>query len=730
MAEFRDILVTGGNGQVGLEMQALAWPDDIRIHVPARDELDITDPASVAAVFAAHSYAAVISPAAYTAVDKAEGDVGTAFAVKAYCPALPAQTTRTAGITLVQVYYVFNGSADRRYVETDPVGPLGVYGASKFAGELAVRSGNPRSVVMAWVLSRHRPIFLKAMLHLAETRSQLWVVAHQIGHQTSAGEIAKALASITLRMIDYTAAPTGIYHFVGGGETSTRDISARSAELGGVSAEVQSVTKAEYPTPAHRPAISRPVTAKLTEDYGIAPRPWQEGVKAIVQQLQSRRAPASVGPDEIGTTLLREISRRGFLAAGATMLASSRLRAQPPATSGPAVTVSGNILRKNGKEYRAVGCNFYDALNHADMEQRFRFLADNGVPFIRLDFGTYAVGSDANSGWRQYLTDKSAWYDLRDRCVEAAAAANIGLVANMFWHPYTVPALMTYRYSHPETLLAWAMKNSNTRSFMRDVAAEMADRYKNASAIWGWECTNELSNEVILACNKPSLYKVTQSRLNFDNLAELYSDWSKAVGAVDSSGRLVSSGDNLANYNMYGCATGSGLDPDTMSQWMSIPSRGVHLPGPMVLNPPDLNSISTHIYQHANVPGQWFRDGPHLGPAGLIALHKKIADDNNRIVFIGEFGSLQGGYGQDGEAGTDSSRAGEQKYYERTLDAIIASKIQLSAAWNYGYLVDTPTKRWNIDPGTPRDYVFRSIAEANARIRRELDAEPSEAEVQ
>ncbi|MFG1230461.1 dTDP-4-dehydrorhamnose reductase [Xanthobacter wiegelii] len=299
MADFREILVTGGAGQVGLELQAIAWPSDIRIHAPARDELDITDPASVAAVFAAHSYAAVINPAAYTAVDKAEGDVGTAFAVNAYGPALLAQATRTAGIPLVHVStdYVFDGTADRPYVETDPIGPLGVYGASKLAGELAVRSGNPRSVVMrtAWVLSRHRANFLKTMLRLAETRPQLRVVGDQFGCPTSAAEIAEALATITLRMIDDAAAPTGIYHFVGGGETNwaglAREIFAQSAGIGGVSASVESITTAEYPTPAHRPANSRLSTAKLGRDYGIVPRPWQEGVATIVRQL----SPATSG---------------------------------------------------------------------------------------------------------------------------------------------------------------------------------------------------------------------------------------------------------------------------------------------------------------------------------------------------------------------------------------------------------------------------------------------------
>lgn len=293
MADVREILITGGAGQIGLELQAVRWPANIRIHAPSREKLDLTDPVHIARCFAVHRYAAVINPAAYTAVDKAEKEVSTAFAVNAYGPALLAQATREAGIPLIQVStdYVFDGSTDRPYVEEDPVVPLGVYGASKLAGELAVRTGNPRSLVLrtSWVVSRYRANFLKTMLRVAETRSVLRVVNDQIGCPTSAGDIADALARITLRLIEDKSAPTGIYQFVGAGETSwaglAHEIFRSSAELGGIHAEVEAITTAEYPTPARRPTNSRLSTAKLTRDYGIVPRAWEAGVREIVRQL-------------------------------------------------------------------------------------------------------------------------------------------------------------------------------------------------------------------------------------------------------------------------------------------------------------------------------------------------------------------------------------------------------------------------------------------------------------
>src|ERR1700712_5136370 len=118
-----DILVTGGSGQVGLELQSLSWPDGVRIHAPQRAELDLADPGSVAAVVALRPWAAVISSGAYTAVDKAETEVREAWLVNAVAPAILAKATAAAGVPIVHVStdYVFDGSKDGFYGEDDPV---------------------------------------------------------------------------------------------------------------------------------------------------------------------------------------------------------------------------------------------------------------------------------------------------------------------------------------------------------------------------------------------------------------------------------------------------------------------------------------------------------------------------------------------------------------------------------------------------------------------------------
>jgi dTDP-4-dehydrorhamnose reductase len=294
MAELIHILVTGGAGQVGLELARAAWPPGAVLHRPTRQEMDMQDERSVTAMFGAIPFRAVINAAAYTAVDRAESEAANAFAANALGPAILADLTRKAGIPLIQVStdYVFDGRADTPYAEEDAVAPLGVYGASKLAGELAVRCGNPRSVVLrtAWVLSAHRSNFLKTMLRLAGERSSIKVVGDQWGCPTSAGDIATTLVHIALRLIEDPRAPTGIYHFVNAGETTwaglAGEIFRASREMDGVYAQVEEIPTEGFPTAAKRPGNSRLSCAKLVRDYQVLSRPWEAAIGEIVSELR------------------------------------------------------------------------------------------------------------------------------------------------------------------------------------------------------------------------------------------------------------------------------------------------------------------------------------------------------------------------------------------------------------------------------------------------------------
>lgn len=298
MADPLHILIIGGSGQVGLELQSADWPEHVILHAPTRAELDLVDLNSVQVAFAATPFSAVINAAAYTAVDMAETEVAATFAANAMGPAILAEATGKSGIPLIQVStdYVFDGSKDRAYVESDRSEPLSVYGASKLSGELAVLAGNPRSIVLrtAWVLSVHRANFLKTMLRLAADRPVLRVVSDQHGNPTSARDIAAALKAITLKMIADADAPTGVYHFVNAGETTwaglADEILALSAAVGGPFAEIQPIASYEHPTLAKRPSNSRLSTQKLARDYDIKPRPWRVAVEEIVQELHAKGA--------------------------------------------------------------------------------------------------------------------------------------------------------------------------------------------------------------------------------------------------------------------------------------------------------------------------------------------------------------------------------------------------------------------------------------------------------
>ena len=289
----RRILITGGKGQLGIELLRQPWPVDVEVHAPSREELDLADAPSIASIIGSGAWACVINAAAYTAVDAAESDVGNAFIANCQGPALLAEATAKAGIPLIQVStdYVFSGEADRPYREDDPISPVSVYGASKAAGELAVRAINPKSIVLrtAWVLSAHRSNFLKTMLRLAADRPTLRVVADQHGCPTAAADIAEAIAAIAIRLIEDEAGPVGTYHFVNSGAATWHQLACEifrlSAERGGPAADVESIATSEYPTAAYRPANSRLATDKIIRDFGIAPRDWRAAIADIIAEL-------------------------------------------------------------------------------------------------------------------------------------------------------------------------------------------------------------------------------------------------------------------------------------------------------------------------------------------------------------------------------------------------------------------------------------------------------------
>ena len=297
------LLVTGGQGQVGQELARHAWPDGVEVALPDRSALDLTDRDSIDAYVADTRIAGVINCAAFTAVDRAEDEPGAAYDVNARGAGYLARAARNANIPMVHVStdYVLGPSSGRPHREDDPVGPSGVYGASKLAGEIAATAACDRLVILrtAWVVSPFRANFVKTMLRLAEGRDEINVVADQRGCPTGAGDIAAALTTIAMRMMGDPAAPTGIYHFVNAGDASWAELAEAAmseADLHGLPrADIKKIAAADFPTRARRPADSRLDISKIGRDYGIAPRHWRTMVADTVAELAQ---PQNIGNGE------------------------------------------------------------------------------------------------------------------------------------------------------------------------------------------------------------------------------------------------------------------------------------------------------------------------------------------------------------------------------------------------------------------------------------------------
>ncbi len=289
----RRILVTGAGGQLGRSLARIGWPDALRLDLATSADLDIANEAAVAARVVGGGHAAVINAAAYTAVDKAESEGEAAFRVNSLGAGILARRAAIAAIPLIHLStdYVFDGSRQGDYREEDPVGPIGVYGASKLAGERAVASEHPRATVVrtAWAVSPFGGNFVKTMLRLSGERSDLRVVDDQFGCPTSALDLVRAIRTMVLRQLDEAAAPVGLYHFVNAGSTSwygfAREIFAQASARSGCAARVTAIATADYPTPARRPANSCLSVVKLSRDYGVEPRPWQEALAEIMAEL-------------------------------------------------------------------------------------------------------------------------------------------------------------------------------------------------------------------------------------------------------------------------------------------------------------------------------------------------------------------------------------------------------------------------------------------------------------
>ncbi|MBU2957258.1 dTDP-4-dehydrorhamnose reductase [Paracoccus sp. 1_MG-2023] len=282
----RGLLVFGRTGQLATELMSLA-PDATFL---GRDMADLNDPEGCARAIRDAAPCAVINAAAHTAVDRAEAERDAAHRINTEAPAAMARACAASGLPFLHVStdYVFDGSGRTPRSEDAPTAPLGVYGATKLAGERAIADAGGQWAVMrtSWVFSAHGTNFVKTMLRLGAERDRLTIVDDQIGGPTPARDIAAAALAMIRAMLD-DPAKGGLYHFAGAPDTSWAGFAREIFAQAGLTPEVSGIPTAEYPTPARRPLNSRLDCTRIGTDFGI-PRPdWRKGLAEILKDLET-----------------------------------------------------------------------------------------------------------------------------------------------------------------------------------------------------------------------------------------------------------------------------------------------------------------------------------------------------------------------------------------------------------------------------------------------------------
>jgi dTDP-4-dehydrorhamnose reductase len=284
----KKILVTGANGQLGQCLQKISSQfEEFEFIFTDSETLDITNKEEVNDFFWQNAPDFCINAAAYTAVDLAETDIEKAFLVNADGTENLAEACAENNAQFIHVStdYVFDGENNLAYTEEDFTNPLGVYGASKLAGDELALEVNPCSVILrtSWVYSEFGKNFVKTMLNLFATKDELNIVADQFGQPTNANDLAEAI----MKIIKSEKITPGIFNFSNLGRISWFDFAEKIAELSEAKIKLNAIETSQYPTPAKRPKNSVLDLDKISKTYAIQLKPWEESLEGCVQILQN-----------------------------------------------------------------------------------------------------------------------------------------------------------------------------------------------------------------------------------------------------------------------------------------------------------------------------------------------------------------------------------------------------------------------------------------------------------
>lgn len=290
------ILLTGVSGQVGHELLKMLSPLTEVIAV-TRQEMDLTNQASILQVLEKYQPTIIVNPAAYTAVDKAESEQEQAYLINRDAPKTMAEWAAAHNALLVHYStdYVFDGTKEGSYVEEDTPNPQSVYGKSKLLGEQAIEQSGAKYLIFrtSWVFGVHGNNFIKTIIRLAKERESLNVVADQHGAPTSARLIAQVTTQVLTQYLQNEQFKAyGIYHLTSNGQTTWHKYAQFIVQqvqqkqiLNLTVAKLCAIPSREYPTPAKRPLNSRLSCQKLQQQFAIQLADWQDEVSNVLQQL-------------------------------------------------------------------------------------------------------------------------------------------------------------------------------------------------------------------------------------------------------------------------------------------------------------------------------------------------------------------------------------------------------------------------------------------------------------
>jgi dTDP-4-dehydrorhamnose reductase len=282
------ILVTGSKGQLGSELRELAgcYPDDKFLYTDI-EELDITNEIAVDAFFKSNRPEAVINCAAYTAVDKAETDEGTAFLINATAPGNLAKASAKYDCLFVHIStdYVFDGKSYAPLMETSPTNPVSVYARSKFAGEQQILKLAKKAVIIrtSWLYSAFGNNFVKTILKYGVERGKLNIVFDQTGTPTYAPDLARAVLDILPKAINIQ--DVELYHYSNEGVCSWYDFARAIVELTGIKCQINPIETKDYPLPAVRPFYSVLNKQKIKDKFETEIPYWRDSLKLCLQRL-------------------------------------------------------------------------------------------------------------------------------------------------------------------------------------------------------------------------------------------------------------------------------------------------------------------------------------------------------------------------------------------------------------------------------------------------------------